>query len=64
MLGFPVTAQQKERSYPPFLTHFGAQSHSGLLPNCLRLTYRITPISPRLATGGLALAFPGGISTH
>ena len=43
---------------------FVAQSLSSLMPDCLRLKRPIASSLPRLATGGLAIAFPGGGSTR
>jgi hypothetical protein len=48
---------------PLRFTLFEAQSLSGLLPGCLRLTSEITSSRSRLAIGGLALTFPSRIST-
>lgn len=45
-------------------TDFVAQSLSGLLSDCLRLTARITPNHLRLAIGDVACVLPNGISTR
>lgn len=45
---------------PLRFTLFEAQSLSGLLSNCLRLTTGITSSRPRLAIGGLVQPFQAG----
>jgi len=59
-----LSAYMNSVSLPDHPTFSVLNRIASLLPGCLRLACIIADTDPRLATGGLANAFPGGVSTR